>query len=117
MVDVIRIGIIGCGRVAQHYISILDSEAVTGFKIVGTFDLNSNRSRHFANHFNAPPWCNPHGVKDSSGRCQGAVADGGNVGHGKLGETQIIDLSTEPTLIIDTQVDSGQYLNDIINLK
>ena len=69
----------------------------------------------FANHFNSPKWCNPHGLKHTSGTCQEAIANGGSVGGGKLGETQIMNSGT--TLIIDTQVDSGQYLNDIINLK
>ena len=53
MGDTIRVGVIGCGRVAQHYINILDSGAVTGFNIVGSFDLNSDRSRIFSDHFNA----------------------------------------------------------------
>lgn len=53
MVDVIRIGVIGCGRVAQHYKNILDSEAVSGFKIIGSFDLNGDRSRDFSNHYGA----------------------------------------------------------------
>ena len=53
MVDSIRIGAIGCGRVAQHYMNILDSGVVSGFKIVGSFDLNSERSREFSNHYGA----------------------------------------------------------------
>lgn len=53
MVDVIRIGVIGCGRVAQHYKNILNSGAVSGFKIVGSFDLNGEHSDNFSNHFGA----------------------------------------------------------------
>ena len=75
----------------------------------------ANMQSAFANHFNSPKWCNPHGLKHTSGTCQEAIANGGSVGGGKLGETQI--LNSGSTLIIDTQVDSGQYLNDIINLK
>ena len=70
----------------------------------------------FANHFNAPPWCNPYGMLHNSGTCQEAVADGGSVGHGKLGETQIINLSTEPTLIIDTQIAENEFLNNVFKL-
>ena len=69
----------------------------------------------FANHFNSPKWCNPHGLKHTSGTCQEAIANGGSVRGGRLGETLILNSGT--TLIIDTQVDSGKYLNDIINLK
>jgi len=58
MADAIRIGVIGCGRVAQHYIRILDSGAVTGFKIVGAFDLNIERSKSFSDHFDAKSFSN-----------------------------------------------------------
>jgi UDP-N-acetyl-2-amino-2-deoxyglucuronate dehydrogenase len=53
MDDVIRIGVIGCGRVSKHYINILDSGVVSGFNVVGSFDLISDRSRQFSNHFDA----------------------------------------------------------------
>ena len=43
----------------------------------------------FHHHFNAPPTCNPHGLLDGSGNCQQAVASGGNIRDGQLGETQI----------------------------
>ena len=69
----------------------------------------------FANHFNSPKWCNPHGLKHTSGTCQEAIANGGGVGVGKLGETQIINSGS--TLTIDTQVATGEYLSDIINLN
>jgi type IV pilus assembly protein PilA len=69
----------------------------------------------FANHFNSPKWCNPHGLKHTSGTCQEAIANGGSVGGGKLGETQIINSGS--TLTIDTQVATGEYLSDIINLN
>ena len=69
----------------------------------------------FANHFNSPKWCNPHGLKHTSGTCQEAIANGGGVGVGKLGETQIINSGS--TLTIDTQVATGEYSSDIINLN
>mgnify|MGYP001413389658 FL=1 len=70
---------------------------------------------HFANHFNSPPWCNPHGLKHTSGSCKEAVANGGSVGNGSLGETQIISSGTN--LIIDTKVKDGEVLNNSIKLQ
>ena len=72
---------------------------------------------HFVRHFNAPPWCNPHGLKDGSGNCQQAVASAGKgtIGNGKVGETQII--SSGNKLIIDTRVKDGEVLNNIIQLN
>ena len=70
---------------------------------------------HFANHFNAPPWCNPHGLKHTSGTCKEAVANGGSVGNGSLGETQII--SSGNNLVIDTKVKDGEVLNNSIKLQ
>ena len=49
----IDIGVIGCGRVAQHYKKILDSGVVTGWNMVGFYDLITERSEAFAKHFNA----------------------------------------------------------------
>jgi len=48
----IRIVIIGCGRVAQHYKKIFDSGVVSNFTIVGFYDVLSERSEEFAQHFN-----------------------------------------------------------------
>ena len=77
---------------------------------------NANKiRRHFANHFNSPPSCNPHGLKHSSGTCQEAIRDGGSVGNGSLGETQIISSGTN--LIIDTKVKDGEVLNNSIKLQ
>ena len=70
----------------------------------------SNASKmvsHFVRHFNSPPWCNPHGLKDGSGNCQEAVA--------KIGETQII--SSGNRLIIDTKVKDREVLNNTIQLN
>ena len=69
----------------------------------------------FWNHFNSPPWCNPHGLKHTSGTCQEAIANGGSVGSGKLGETQII--SSGDLLIIDTKVSDSEIFNKSIKLN
>jgi len=52
-VNKINIAVIGCGRVAQHYKKILDSEVVTNWKMVGFCDLLSERSEFFSKHFDA----------------------------------------------------------------
>jgi UDP-N-acetyl-2-amino-2-deoxyglucuronate dehydrogenase len=49
----IRIAIIGCGRVAQHYKKIFDSGVVVNWSLVGFFDILSDRSEYFAKHFKA----------------------------------------------------------------
>ena len=72
----------------------------------------------FSNHFNSPTspdWCNCHGLKHTSGTCQECVANGGSVGNGSLGAIQII--SSGNNIILDTQIEEGQYLNNIITLK
>ena len=50
--EVIRIGIIGAGRVAQHYKSVLDSEIVKDFKIVGVCDDKIEAACKLASHWN-----------------------------------------------------------------
>jgi UDP-N-acetyl-2-amino-2-deoxyglucuronate dehydrogenase len=47
----IRIAIVGCGRVAQHYKYIFDSGCVSGWNIVGVCDVIKSRSDEFADHF------------------------------------------------------------------
>ncbi len=66
----------------------------------------SNVASAFHNHFNAPHTCNPHGLLDGSGNCQQAVASGGNIQYGTLGETQIHVSGNE--IVIVTKV-SGTY--------
>ena len=79
----------------------------------------ANNTSQMANsywaHFNAPPTCNPHGLTHSSGSCQEAIANGGSVGNGKLGETQIIVSGSN--IVIDTKVKDGEVLNNSIQLK
>ena len=48
----IRIVTIGCGRVAQHYKKILDSGVVSNWTMVGFYDVLSERSKYFSQHFN-----------------------------------------------------------------
>ena len=69
----------------------------------------------FHYHFNAPPTCNPHGLLDGSGNCQQAVASGGTIGNGKLGETQIFVSGNN--IIIDTKVKDGEVLNNSIQIQ
>ena len=47
----IRIVAIGCGRVAHHYKKILDSGVVSNWMMVGFYDILSDRSEYFAQHF------------------------------------------------------------------
>ncbi len=54
--DVIRIAVVGCGRVAQHYRKILDSGAVSGWQMVGFCDIIEDRAADFARHFNSHPF-------------------------------------------------------------
>ena len=81
--------------------------------------VSQNNVSKFANHiwahFNAPPDCNCYGLKHSDGSCQQAVASGGTIGNGKLGETQIFSKGDE--IIIDTKVSNNKVLNDKFKLK
>lgn len=49
----VRVAVIGCGRVAQHYRRILDSGVVSGWKMVGFSDVLVDRAEDFARHFDA----------------------------------------------------------------
>ena len=83
--------------------------------VCGDASNSGKMKSHFANHFNSPKLCNPHGLKHSSGTCQEAIANGGSAGNGSLGETQII--SSGNNLIIDTKVKDGEVLNNSIQLQ
>ena len=52
MKKMINIAVIGCGRVAQHYKKIFDSGVISSWKFVGFFDIVSERSKVFSDHFN-----------------------------------------------------------------
>ncbi len=47
----IRIAVVGCGRVTQHYRRILDSGVVQGWTIVGFCDLIEDRAQDFARYY------------------------------------------------------------------
>ena len=64
----------------------------------------------FHYHFNAPHTCNPHGLLDGSGNCQQAVASGGSIQYGTLGETQIHVSGND--IIIVTKVSGTYNVND-----
>jgi prepilin-type N-terminal cleavage/methylation domain-containing protein len=115
-------------------LSVLQCEIGQELIIKYSYDLNSKQTKYtndlcpyinagnavqmqssFSNHFNAPPWCNPYGLKHASGTCQEAIANGGSVNRGKLGETQIINTGKD-FLIIDTQISDGVYLTKTIKL-
>ena len=75
----------------------------------------------FHNHFNSPSTCNPHGLLDGSGNCQQAVASGGSIQNGKLGETQI-HVSGDNIVIVTKvsgtlNVAGGEILRNNIGLK
>ena len=70
----------------------------------------------FGNHFNTLGWCNPHGLKHTSGTCQEAVANGGSLGNGRVGETQIIGNSSKKIFYVDTKVDDNTVLTNSINV-
>lgn len=53
MKDLIRIAAVGCGRVTHHYRQILDSGAVSGWRLEGFCDLLADRAADFARHFGA----------------------------------------------------------------
>jgi len=48
---IIRIAIIGAGRVAQHYKSIFDSNVVSDFKVVGVCDIKLVAAENLARHW------------------------------------------------------------------
>ena len=75
----------------------------------------------FHRHFNAPHTCNPHGLLDGSGNCQQAVASGGNIQYGKLGETQIHVSGNNIVIVAKVSgtlnVNDGEVLNNSIQLQ
>jgi predicted dehydrogenase len=60
----VRIAVIGCGRVAQHYRRILDSGVVSGWKMVGFSDVLGERSAELANHFDGHAFTNHEEMLD-----------------------------------------------------
>lgn len=62
----LRIAIIGCGRVAQHYIKILDSGVVDGYEIVGVCDAKPAVVEAFAKHFSCTAYTDFARMLDSA---------------------------------------------------
>jgi predicted dehydrogenase len=60
----LRIAVIGCGRVAQHYRRIFDSGVVTGWKLVGFCDVLLDRAQDFARHFDGRAFTNHEEMLD-----------------------------------------------------
>lgn len=58
----IRVGLIGCGRVAQHYRKILESGAVKGWRVVGVCDPRREAAQDFARHFACEPYAGPEAM-------------------------------------------------------
>ena len=47
----IKIIIIGCGKIADHYIKIIRSKKINNFKLVGFFDIDVNKASLLAKKF------------------------------------------------------------------
>ena len=54
--SLISIAVVGAGRVAQHYKSIFDSGVVSGYRMVGVFDVVAEKSDQLASHWNCPAY-------------------------------------------------------------
>jgi UDP-N-acetyl-2-amino-2-deoxyglucuronate dehydrogenase len=52
-IEVVRIGIVGCGRVFGHYLKIFQNQDLVGYKIIAVCDIELEKSVDAANHFNA----------------------------------------------------------------
>ena len=48
---VVKIAVIGCGRVTEHYRKIFDSGVVSGYELVGFYDVVREKAEKFARHF------------------------------------------------------------------
>ena len=49
----IKIAILGCGKIASHYIKIFKSKKINNYKLVGFFDININKASFFAKKFSS----------------------------------------------------------------
>jgi predicted dehydrogenase len=54
--DVIRMAVIGCGRVAQHYRKILSSNVVNGWRMVGVCDIEPAKADELAASLQCPAY-------------------------------------------------------------
>ena len=54
----IKIVILGCGRIASHYVKIFKSKKINNCKLVGFFDININKASFFAKKFSTKAFAN-----------------------------------------------------------
>jgi predicted dehydrogenase len=54
----IKLAVIGCGRVAQHYKKIFDSKKIIGYELVAFCDINTIKAEEFSKHFQVPQFDN-----------------------------------------------------------
>ena len=50
--------ILGCGRIASHYVKIFKSKKINNCKLVGFFDININKASFFAKKFSTKAFAN-----------------------------------------------------------
>jgi len=66
-VKIINIGVVGCGRVAQHYKKIFDSQIISDYKFVGFCDLLKDKADFFASHYHTESFtCFEQMLRDTS---------------------------------------------------
>ena len=46
--------IVGCGRVAYHYLSLFKKKKISNYKIVAVCDKNKNKAEKFSQYFKCP---------------------------------------------------------------
>ena len=64
--EILKIAIIGAGRVAQHYKKMFDSSAVSGFEIVGVCDIDHEASSLLATHWGCESFDNISSLLEKS---------------------------------------------------
>ena len=62
----ITIVIIGCGKIADHYIKIIRSKKINNCKLVGFFDIDINRASAFAKKFFSKAFTNLDKMLDAT---------------------------------------------------
>lgn len=60
------VAIVGAGRVAQHYRTMLRAPGVSGWRMVGVCDLDAARADSLARHFACPSFADYHTMLDRS---------------------------------------------------
>jgi UDP-N-acetyl-2-amino-2-deoxyglucuronate dehydrogenase len=57
MPSLIRIAIVGCGRIAKRHADLLSTGQIVGAQLVAACDVDAERSRAFARKYNVPGYC------------------------------------------------------------